>query len=121
MSLQALWWRSFFSSTKQLPPSLPCRCGVAGTGTGAEPAAPGAPSSLAGGHRAVTTPGFILLTPLVPPQCSRVSTQAARSAPLFPPGIQLPFPGGLWANGQGLLESRERSSALSRRDQAKEQ
>lgn len=102
-------------------PSFPCRCGGAKTGTGTEPAAPGAPSSLAGGHRAVTTPGFLLLPPLVPPRCSRVSPQAPSCAPRFPPGMQLPFPGGLWANGLAPLESTGCSSALSRREQAKEQ
>lgn len=89
MSLQALWWRSFFSSTKQLPqPPLPLWRGRTGT----EPAAPGAPTSLAGGHRAVTTPGFLLLAPLVPPQRSRVSPQAPRSA--FPLGSSSPFQEG---------------------------
>lgn len=107
MSLQALWWRSFFSCTKQLPqPPLPLWRGRTGgsdqPGWGAQgsdyPRVPPAPSS--------RVPTVLLGVPKSPP-------------PRFPPGIQLAFPGGLWANGS--LENTECSSALSRREQAKEQ
>lgn len=86
MSLQALWWRSFFSSTKQLP-NLPCCSG----GSGTELAALGALTSLAGGHRAVITPGFLLLPPVLPPHRSRVSPQAPQLCTSLCPWDPAPF------------------------------
>lgn len=117
MSLQALWWRSFFSSTKQLPqPPLPLwqgrdrhRTGSTGRsdqpGWGAQgsdhPRLPPAPSSRA--------PTVLSGVPTSPQLCTSPS-----------PWDQLPFPGGLWANGRAQLESTKCSSALCRGEQVEE-
>lgn len=108
MSLQALWWRSFFSSTKQLPqPPLPLwrgrdrhRTGGCGQRRAAPSPAPPAPSSRA-------------------PAVSRVNPQAPSSAPRLYPRDPAPLSRralGKWAE----LESAERAWGLSRRERAKE-
>lgn len=117
MSSQALWWRSFFSSTKQLlqhppPPGAPAprpgqgpeqRDPVGNRGPwGAQRSPAGAEAGAGEGrHRAITTLALLPLPPLVlpPPTALGSPTRGPALRPAAPPAPAAHCPWGLWVEG----------------------